>query len=1513
MFKPSFLVGLGLCLLGVACGSSETGGSRQEPSSRATRALTSAPAATTNADCSLLDNPATRSKLGGALENKLLIACGRAQRSAQGAPPVRSTPSAARALAAAPGSDIPVSNPSLDVGGSTQSETSAASAGNVVCVAWNDAGEGFGANGFAGFGYSLDGGQTFTDGGPFPAGPGNDQSFGDPSLAYSARDNAFYFASLSSRGLSLWRSNDSCQSFQYVGAIHSSGGDDKELMAVDNTPTSPFYGRIYVGWTAFGNPGDINVAAHSDDGGATWSAPAAFPGSGTSGQGVYPAVAPNGDVYMALVNRAFTVGGHQDQWLYKSTNGGDSWTQVSDIGTDQLQPENGESTVSCGRQALTGDIRNLSSPQIAISADSAAPAGYVIHAVYPYDSDGSGADHSNVFYRRSTDAGATWSPEFKLNDDTTNTDQFYPNIGVGESGILAASWYDRRLDPTGNLLFDRYLTISTDGGFSWTPNERLSDVSSPVAQTNPNFDGLATCYHGDYDQIVVNGNLAHVIWSDDRRVTASGPNPDIYYDQWVVNPRAGRLRAQQPTIGCSGSVTFLLSDSDLAGTGTHSISVTTSNGDSESLLMTEDSSKPGSFSASINTSSGAATPNDGVLQVSDAVTITGTYEDADDGTGKSASVSALLRADCAPPLVTNARISGLSGDAATISVDANEATALTVDYGFSCDSLNQSVTSKLSPSPSATLTQLYPGVLYYYALTAMDAVGNSARDDNGGSCYSFKTLDIVSNEGFEAGLGGYVIDNGDQGGGFGGDSGSGGAFGSGGAGVAGSMGFGGKPSEAAIEAGAGGAFAEGGAPSGGSGGGGGVGGTAVNGLWHRSDTCASALVGHSATHTLHYGNPTTCTYNGMRSEGFVTSPIISLTDASFASIEFEYFLGTEGGGFYDQASVEISVNGGPFQVVSGNFTQLIQPDPDEPPEHRTRPDARPAGRFALVENSGAWQHASQDISHLLVGLSQAQIQLRFHFNTVDGVLNDFAGFYVDDVRVLGAIAPVPCGSAADCDDSLFCTGTETCQNGFCSKGIPFVCSGDDGVPCTDAVCDEAAQGCVHKANDAKCDDGVFCNGFERCSVTSGCQPATPMVCPGGSVSCMVGSCREDLKSCVQVIDHNVCNDGLFCTGQEFCDPSVGCVSTGSPCVDNVTCTDDVCDESTFSCFFPPNNGRCDDGLFCTGQEYCDGFQGCRTTGTPCSGAEKCDETGNQCIPICFTDTNTNHQTAGRAYTKKNSYFALGSNDSLGSATAVTALQGSGNYWRHVPSCPAPPNVDSVNISVAGSVATVTGTASDPNSDIVKVRLTFFISFSTEVTLDATGTGSWKLSLGLPVGWHAVSAQAIDRAGFVSAPNGPYYFEVKQAQPPVIDTTTVSVNGNSVTVAGTASDPNDDIQKVEVTILQEGTVVAAVVATGTTSFSGTISGLAAGAYAARAQAFDSAGFVSTFGAPIPFDITAVSTCVTDTNLHHRAAGRAIVTRGKYYAVGSNDLLGKNGEAVTSLSGSIGYWRRVPQCP
>jgi hypothetical protein len=428
--------------------------------------------------------------------------------------------------------DVRVNNPVGDpLPHTTQSETSIAVNGSTVCAGYNDSGA-FGATGnFTGFAFSTNGGATWTDGGPLPTGTGSDNNFGDPSIVYSTRDGAFYFATLSDLGLSMWKST-SCTSWTYVGPIHTGSGDDKEMMVVDNNPASPRFGRLYVAWIDFNFPVATRFrVTFSNNGGVTWSAPVSLPAT-SSGQGAWPAVAPNGDLFVALMFQSFAPGALQTQAIYRSTDGAASFVRRTDFATNQLRPENPASTTSCGRQALNGNIRNLSSPQIAIHPDVGASAGYVIHAVWPYDSDGAGgADRSNVFYRRSTDGAATWSVEKKLNDDATNTDQWFPAVGVNSSGKVVASWYDRRLDSVNNFMFDRFAALSTDGGLTFGSNTRISDVSSGVPTLNPNFDTfIATCYHGDYDQIATDGTTAYLLWSDDRRLEGTRPDPDIYFD-----------------------------------------------------------------------------------------------------------------------------------------------------------------------------------------------------------------------------------------------------------------------------------------------------------------------------------------------------------------------------------------------------------------------------------------------------------------------------------------------------------------------------------------------------------------------------------------------------------------------------------------------------------------------------------------------------------------------------------------------------------------------------------------------------------------------------------------------------------------------------------------------------------------------------------------------------------------------------------------------------------------------
>jgi hypothetical protein len=174
---------------------------------------------------------------------------------------------------------------------------------------------------------------------------------------------------------------------------------------------------------------------------------------------------------------------------------------------------------------------------------------------------------------------------------------------------------------------------------------------------------------------------------------------------------------------------------------------------------------------------------------------------------------------------------------------------------------------------------------------------------------------------------------------------------------------------------------------------------------------------------------------------------------------------------------------------------------------------------------------------------------------------------------------------ASCDDGDVCSGTETCDpNNDCQTGTALDC--DDQELCTTDSCD-SVTGCANvpvecpvgeqcdsadgicKAEpectvDGDCNDGFFCNGSETCDTATGtCQPGTPVDCDDG-VDCTVDTCNEVNDECVNTPDDIACpDDGFFCTGDEICDSVAGCISTGAPCPEGMTCNEDkdTCDPS----------------------------------------------------------------------------------------------------------------------------------------------------------------------------------------------------------------------------------------------------------------------------------------------------------------------------------------------------------------
>ncbi len=229
------------------------------------------------------------------------------------------------------------------------------------------------------------------------------------------------------------------------------------------------------------------------------------------------------------------------------------------------------------------------------------------------------------------------------------------------------------------------------------------------------------------------------------------------------------------------------------------------------------------------------------------------------------------------------------------------------------------------------------------------------------------------------------------------------------------------------------------------------------------------------------------------------------------------------------------------------------------------------------------------------------------------------------------VPDVVCRTNRDCDDRVFCNGTEQCVAGACRPGIPVAC--DDGIVCTRDQCNEMTGACDSTPDDSRCiaparcdvrrgctaapcagdmdcDDGNVCNGRETCAAGA-CQPGPALVCDDG-VACTQDAC-DPRVGCTAVPDNARCDDGVFCNGSEVCSLAVRGCSGGVPvrCDDANPCTTDACDERSRACIV---TGRTDDDR--------DGFPPVR-----CPGGTDCDDTNPTVNPgaaeVCLDGRDNN--------------------------------------------------------------------------------------------------------------------------------------------------------------------------------------------------------------------------------------------------------------------------------------------------
>ena len=288
--------------------------------------------------------------------------------------------------------------------------------------------------------------------------------------------------------------------------------NDKNAMAVDDNPGSPFFGRVYSSWTSFrsatatGNGNEPVLTAYSPDGGATFSAPkqlspAGNNSTGNGRQGSAVATTPDGTAMVAFEQGAAQV-------VAVSRDGGVRWSRPRVIGPVADIPD-----PIPGANFRTDSFASL-------SGDPSVRAGGVVYASW-VTRTATGAD---VVLYKTVNHGVSWTKQRTLYSGSTATGYpFFQGMDVAPNGRVDVAWQAlKTLHPetfgTGNASIDAYYAGA--GGLV----KVSSHSSDPAASAQNN---LQRQFWGDYNTLASTNAGAWFISTDSRNGNGC-PEVDAY-------------------------------------------------------------------------------------------------------------------------------------------------------------------------------------------------------------------------------------------------------------------------------------------------------------------------------------------------------------------------------------------------------------------------------------------------------------------------------------------------------------------------------------------------------------------------------------------------------------------------------------------------------------------------------------------------------------------------------------------------------------------------------------------------------------------------------------------------------------------------------------------------------------------------------------------------------------------------------------------------------------------------
>lgn len=386
---------------------------------------------------------------------------------------------------------------------------------------------------------SGDGGRTWRQGGQLHEEPYTDCSrdplngpyatvaFGSDGVlyvAYMASDPATADSDTMPVGIFLARSEDGGRTFDSTAVFEPSEdlpSNSRPMLAVDPNDSD----TVHVSWMQSPPEGkSLAQVATTTDGGQSFSEPTDL----SLEQGGYQprlAVGPDSTVHAVFPASTF----HEEKafdevvrpLMYaRSTDGGGSWSEATEI-------DPGNTSFYAMRKAVIAVDQN----------DGTVYTAWYGHEKTTIDPQEHDVD---IFLRRSTDGGDTWSDRVTVNDDADedrHINHYNPGLAVAPNGRVDIAWYDFRNSPYPERFPDGfqppfnhdgyqdvYYSYSTDQGETWAPNIRVTDriINREIGVWSNNIHSHMSV------GIASTNEAASFAWQDTRNGNYQNEAEDVY-------------------------------------------------------------------------------------------------------------------------------------------------------------------------------------------------------------------------------------------------------------------------------------------------------------------------------------------------------------------------------------------------------------------------------------------------------------------------------------------------------------------------------------------------------------------------------------------------------------------------------------------------------------------------------------------------------------------------------------------------------------------------------------------------------------------------------------------------------------------------------------------------------------------------------------------------------------------------------------------------------------------------